>query len=61
MNAMVTTKYEMKKVHTRRHGLTHKRFVCIGNRMISSAIWNKFFQRLQKIARARRASAICSF
>ena len=34
----------------------------IGNQMISSAIWNTEinYNRLQKISRARRASAICS-
>ena len=36
---------------------------CIGNHMISSAIWNKLarvnFLKTNKIARARRASAIC--
>ena len=38
--------------------------VCIGNHMISSAIWDKSapvnFSKTNKIARARRASAICS-
>ena len=36
--------------------------ICIGNHMISSAIWNKKarvnFSKANKIARARRASAI---
>ena len=36
----------------------------IGNHMISSAIWDKSarvnFSKTKKIARARRASAICS-
>ena len=36
--------------------------ICIGNHMISSAIWNKWarvnFSKTNKIARARRASAI---
>lgn len=36
--------------------LTHS--FCIGNRMVSSGIWNKFFGT-NKIARAPRASAIC--
>ena len=38
--------------------------ICIGNHMISSAIWDKSarvnFSKANKIARARRASAICS-
>ena len=38
--------------------------VCIGNHMISSAIWDKSarvnFSKTNQIARARRASAICS-
>ena len=38
--------------------------ISIGNRMISSAIWDKSarvnFSKTNKIARARRASAICS-
>ena len=37
--------------------------VCIGNHMISSAIWDKSarvnFSKANQIARARRASAIC--
>ena len=37
--------------------------ICIGEHMISSAIWNKLarvnFSNTNKIARARRASAIC--
>ena len=37
--------------------------ICIGNHMIPSAIWNKWarvkFSKANKIARARRASAIC--
>ena len=38
--------------------------LCIGNQMISSAIWDKSarvnFSKTNKIVRARRASAICS-
>ena len=38
--------------------------VSIGNHMISSAIWDKLarvnFSKTNQIARARRASAICS-
>ena len=38
--------------------------ISIGNHMISSAIWDKSarvnFSKTNKIARARRASAICS-
>ena len=38
--------------------------ICIGNHMISSAIWDKSarvnFSKANQIARARRASAICS-
>ena len=45
------------------HGETPKKF-CIGNHMISSAIWDKSarvnFSKTNQIARARRASAICS-
>ena len=40
------------------------RVVSIGNHMISSAIWDKSarvnFSKTNKIARARRTSAICS-
>ena len=39
------------------------RMICIGNHMISSAIWDKSarvnFSKANQIARARRASAIC--
>ena len=39
-------------------------FISIGNHMISSAIWDKSarvnFSKANQIARARRASAICS-
>ena len=39
------------------------RSICIGNHMISSAIWNKQarvnFSKTNKSARARRASALC--
>ena len=39
------------------------RAICIGNHMISSAIWDKSarvnFSKANQIARARRASAIC--
>ena len=39
-------------------------FISIGNHMISSAIWDKSarvnFSKTNQIARARRASAICS-
>ncbi len=38
--------------------------ICIGNRMISSTIWDKSarvnFSKANQIAQARRASAICS-
>ena len=38
--------------------------ICIGNHMISSAIWDKSaqanFSKTNKIARARKASEICS-
>ena len=38
--------------------------VCIGNHMISSAVWDKSarvnFSKANQIARARRASAMCS-
>ena len=40
------------------------KIISIGNHMISSAIWDKSarvnFSKTNKIARARRASAICS-
>ena len=40
------------------------KMICIGNHMISSAIWDKSarvnFSKANQIARARRASAICS-
>ena len=42
---------------------TRKKPICIGNHMISSAIWDKSarvnFSKANQIARARRASAIC--
>ena len=47
-------------------GPTKEHFYCfsIGNHMISSAIWDKSarvnFSKTNKIARARRAGAICS-
>ena len=38
--------------------------ICIGNHMISNAIWDKSarenFSKANQIARARRASAICT-
>ena len=44
------------------HWTTALKTICIGNEMISSAIWNKWarvnFSKTNKIARARRASAI---
>ena len=43
---------------------TDHRHVCIGNHMISSAIWDKspqeHFSKTNQFARASRASAICS-
>ena len=42
----------------------HNSSICKGNHMISSAMWDKsaqvYFSKANKIARAHRASAICS-
>ena len=49
----------------RAQAMQHLRIaICIGNHMISSAIWDKLarvhFSKTNQIAGARRASAICS-
>ena len=50
--------------HRIRFILPASHIISIGNHMISSAIWDKServnFSKTNKIARARRASAICS-
>ena len=49
--------------HRRRRQRQTEGLICIGNHMISSAIWDKSarvnFSKANQIARARRASAIC--
>ena len=51
-----------KEMPISRHSMVHT--ICIGNHIISSAIWDKSarvnFSKANQIARARRASAICS-
>ena len=43
----------------------HFKCICIGNHMISSAIWNKYarvnFSKTNKSAQAHRASTLCGF
>ena len=34
--------YEIQKIHDKSAGKMVDRIVCIGNHMVSSAIWNKF-------------------